>query len=1521
MQSHQLLSFTFHKSAQLYRWSIPGVLILLLVLTLGGTVLPTAAHPTAEVDACGSIAANTTWTSGNLYVANNCAVTIEPGVTLTVQSGTVVKFSGGQAVLIVKGTLSAQGTLAQPLAFTSKHDNTHGAVASGSTGIPAAQDWYGVHFMPGSTGQISHAFIGYSTAGAYQSLLGWNKAQIYVEDAALQLDHVELAYGIKPAIYLHGVSTNLALTSSHIHHHASSDINNPATPVYQSNINIQTTFNDLVLENNDRNHVRISNSTAMDRNISLAGTDFGFACGSNVCPVRVTNGYTMTLGAGSTFDMINGYRIYFNVEDGGTLLAEGTPTQPITITKGTVELLQGSKARLAHCDIGHSPNYLGLKIASGDVQLSDCTIHDHFYDGISIEVPTGMQYEYEFKNLTITDNGEEGIQFSHATGSSLNFSLDGALIADNGRSGVYVTNFAGRGNVYVGLKDVTIQGNGGASGYWADQVGLRVQDSNINLMLENVAIVDSVGQAMNWGCNGSLTLHGITGSGNGTDAIIAPGCAVDTGRQWDFSATDLQVRFTSIASINAGGFVSIVEGSELFFTQDAYIYVNQGSLYALGTPNKPIQFGPAAPGQGAWLGLRNYMGTLILQHCDVGYAGNFNNNAIMVFGTGAQTIIQNCAIHHSGYDGIGSDKPATVIRYNNITNNTNLGVKRTGGSALLDARHNYWGHATGPYHATLNPGGLGDKVGDNVLFDPWLTEPAEDETITTGQMLVTTGSPQRVSPGQGVDYAIQYLNLLTETVQNGVLVMQLPQAAIYQGSTGGGIYWPERDQVFWELGDIPTGTGGFVSAQVTFEWGLPADYQDSSITIFAADNYYPEDLNLAEYAAYNPVEVVQVTLLTPQQVSDALVADPALQAAYDAALAAGFTFHSAGSVTRSDGQAVTEFVMVDAARKAARLLARAGNGMLVYTITGTEVVIENATGGMRLSLLTGEQTVWGDWDITDGRASFSDGCTPEACRKNCRWQLLSVTYIKKKVGSVVAWTAFAIFTGGGGIPGAVWEIGSTVYDYQKCDVDCGIQPGKYCCTAGQVRYTSSFWARLVGNSCFKETCNAITGTWSPEGAVPCVAFGYRCVSGINDGGGCKPCDERISREVDGSVLASGIREIVYAQPMVLVPMAGEQVSSVCDVRAGEKPRCKDLELVRAKDPNAISGPLGDVLPSQLLTYTVTYENEGDGIAFGVYVINTLPEWLDEGTLNLSGQGIYMPTTREIFWFIGELAPKGNPLAEGARQYTVRVRADAPVGVLIANEAVVYFPSVPEETPTNTWVNMVGTVVAIPQQVETSTETPVGITLGGNQVGDLPLTFAVIEGPRGGELSGIPPALTYTPFPNFIGEDAFTFQVGTTPYDRNGGTVTSRPAQVRILVTPEGDLTPPQIIWVSPAQNTEDVAFSTAPIYMDETGGVYAPIVAIGLSEPINPETLTTSTIYLEQIGGGLQIAATVAFDALLNQALLMPRVPLKGETNYRVIVYTGLQDLAGNPLASEFTWIFTTEEGESFRLYLPLVLR
>ncbi len=68
-----------------------------------------------------------------------------------------------------------------------------------------------------------------------------------------------------------------------------------------------------------------------------------------------------------------------------------------------------------------------------------------------------------------------------------------------------------------------------------------------------------------------------------------------------------------------------------------------------------------------------------------------------------------------------SPEPGSLAIANNILqDNGTYGIEST---IPIMAEDNWWGDASGPYHATLNPSGLGDSVSDNVDFDPWLTSP------------------------------------------------------------------------------------------------------------------------------------------------------------------------------------------------------------------------------------------------------------------------------------------------------------------------------------------------------------------------------------------------------------------------------------------------------------------------------------------------------------------------------------------------------------------------------------------------------------------------------------------------------------------------------------------------------------------------------------------------------------------------------------------------------------------------------
>ena len=88
------------------------------------------------------------------------------------------------------------------------------------------------------------------------------------------------------------------------------------------------------------------------------------------------------------------------------------------------------------------------------------------------------------------------------------------------------------------------------------------------------------------------------------------------------------------------------------------------------------------------------------------------------------------------------------------------------------------------------------------------------------------------------------------------------------------------------------------------------------------------------------------------------------------------------------------------------------------------------------------------------------------------------------------------------------------------------------------------------------------------------------------------------------------------------------------------------------------------------------------------------------------------------------------------------------------------------------------------------------------------------------------------------------------------------------------------------------------------------VVTASFSEPIDAATVNGSTFELRDAGNAL-IPATVSYDAASRTATLTPSAPLDLSTTYTARLKGGvtdprIKDLAGNALAADVTWSFTT---------------
>jgi hypothetical protein len=93
---------------------------------------------------------------------------------------------------------------------------------------------------------------------------------------------------------------------------------------------------------------------------------------------------------------------------------------------------------------------------------------------------------------------------------------------------------------------------------------------------------------------------------------------------------------------------------------------------------------------------------------------------------------QSCLVHDNWSGGFGGgfylDTSGLVIQSSELVSNGVAIHLSTGARAPVDARWNWWGDASGPYHPSINPDGAGDEVTDGVNFTPWnVTAAVEDD--------------------------------------------------------------------------------------------------------------------------------------------------------------------------------------------------------------------------------------------------------------------------------------------------------------------------------------------------------------------------------------------------------------------------------------------------------------------------------------------------------------------------------------------------------------------------------------------------------------------------------------------------------------------------------------------------------------------------------------------------------------------------------------------------------------------------
>jgi len=172
------------------------------------------------------------------------------------------------------------------------------------------------------------------------------------------------------------------------------------------------------------------------------------------------------------------------------------------------------------------------------------------------------------------------------------------------------------------------------------------------------------------------------------------------------------------------------------------------------------------------------------------------------------------------------------------------------------------------------------------------------------------------------------------------------------------------------------------------------------------------------------------------------------------------------------------------------------------------------------------------------------------------------------------------------------------------------------------------------------------------------------------------------------------------------------------------------------------------------------------------------------------------------------------------------------------------------------------------------------------------TFGMKQGTR--PVSGIVTytgaTATFTPTGPLESDTTYTATITTGAKDPAGNGLASNFVW-SFTTGPAPDTTAPSVSSTVPAGSAINVAVSQT--------------VAATFSEAMNPSTIAASTFTLTG-PGATPLAGTVAYDLLSHIATFAPGSALEPSTVYTATITTGAQDLAGNALAGDVVWNFTT---------------
>jgi len=311
-----------------------------------------------------------TWEEGIVYSIGG-DIHVKSGATLTILPGTVIKFASNKGLYVEDGTLIAEGTAEKPITFTALAET------------PAKGAWLGLVFSANTLNNTSLKYCNIEYAGGNSEY-----GAIHMDGCKININNCKITNSKYNGIDMH-------YSDAEFVSFANNEIKDvDAHALYLSPKAISTIGSGNIFTCNAGYGIKVSSGKFYSGAKTWSKQTVPYIVEGEV---SINDGATVTIQAGNTIKFDVSGSMVIGYESNGTLVAEGTATEPIIFTSSATSPVAGAwtglyfygnaiSSKMKYCKI----EYAGKAAEYGAIYLADASKIDFDYNTIDKSASYGI---------------------------------------------------------------------------------------------------------------------------------------------------------------------------------------------------------------------------------------------------------------------------------------------------------------------------------------------------------------------------------------------------------------------------------------------------------------------------------------------------------------------------------------------------------------------------------------------------------------------------------------------------------------------------------------------------------------------------------------------------------------------------------------------------------------------------------------------------------------------------------------------------------------------------------------------------------------------------------------------------------------------------------------------------------------------------------------------------------------------------------------------------------------------------